>query len=198
MRSGGRDGSGGGLGLAGGLDLLQLVKGVAVRAPGGIDAALEALEGPAAVGEGVAEGGIFVGIKEVGDGVFPNLGFDSGEAAELPVVADEGVDEEPLFGRGGLEAVEILGGEGVEVPGLLAGDDFGLGVDAGFQGILGRGGLAVSGARAGGLPGVEAIGLDLMNSGHDCVSVRAADVGPPYSPTHRVRGESRGVGQESA
>lgn len=44
-------------------------------------------------------------------------------------------------GVGGLEAVEVLGGEGLEVGGFFAADDFGSGVDAGFQGIHGGGGL---------------------------------------------------------
>jgi hypothetical protein len=178
-----------GVGVAGGLELPQLVEGALVGALGGVDAALEAFEVTVAVDEGVAEGGILVGIKEVLDGVFPDLGFHDGEAAELPVVADEGVDKETLLGGGGLEAVEVLGGEGVEVGGLLATDDEGLGVDAGFQGILGRGGLAGGRARAGRFPGVEAVGLDLMDSGHRVRFGEAADVGPPYSPTHRVRGE---------
>jgi hypothetical protein len=42
-----------------------------------------------------------------------------------------------LFGCGGLEAIEVYGGEGIEVLGLLVEDDQGLGVDAGFQGIPG-------------------------------------------------------------
>ena len=47
-------------------------------------------------------------------------------------------------GVGGLEAVHILGGKGCEVGGFFAADDFGSGVDAGFQGIHGGGGLAVT------------------------------------------------------
>jgi hypothetical protein len=68
---------------------------------GGVDAALEAFEVTGGVAEGVAKGGIFVGVEEAGDGVCPNLGVDFGEAAELPDVADEGVDEMALLGVAG-------------------------------------------------------------------------------------------------
>jgi hypothetical protein len=171
----------GGLGVAGGLELAQLVEGAFVGALGGVDAALEAFEGALAELVGVAEGVILVEAEGAFHFVLPNLGIDSGKTAELPVAADEGVDKEALLRRGGLEAVEVPGGEGVEVLGALAADDEGLGVDAGFQGILGRGGLAGSRARAGGFPGVEAVGLDLMDSGHDGVSERRRPALVSYS-----------------
>ena len=60
MRGGYGDGLGVGLGVAGGLEKLQLVEGAFVGALGGIDAALEAFESTLAEIEAVAEGGILV------------------------------------------------------------------------------------------------------------------------------------------
>jgi hypothetical protein len=54
-----------GLSIAGGLELLQFVESGFVGSLGSVDAALEALEGTAAVGEGVTQGGVLVGLKEV-------------------------------------------------------------------------------------------------------------------------------------
>jgi hypothetical protein len=93
--------------------------------------------------------------------VFPEFGVDVLQAAELPMVPDEDVDAEPLLGGGGLAFLVVEAGEGLEIGGIFAADDVGLSVDAGFQGIHGRSGLALSGAGAGGVPGVEAVGLDL-------------------------------------
>jgi hypothetical protein len=64
-------------------------------------------------------------------------------------------------------AVVIFGFEGFEVGGFFAADDLGFGVDAGFQGVHGRGGFALGGARAGGLLSVEAVGLGLFLGCHD-------------------------------
>jgi len=59
-----------------------------------------------------------------------------------------------------LELEQVVAAEGGEDGGILAADEQGLRVDAGFQGILRGGGLALDGARAGGFLGGEAIGLD--------------------------------------
>ncbi len=63
------------------------------------------------------------------------------------------------------------GGSGVVVEEvLIAAEDLGPGVDAGCQGILGGGGFALvpSGhpAQTGRFPGVQAVGLDSLVSGH--------------------------------
>ena len=62
---------------------------------------------------------------------FPELGLDAAQAAQVPPVVHEGVDQGALFGGSGLEAVE---------------DQEGAGVDAGFQGIGAGGGFAGLGA----------------------------------------------------
>jgi hypothetical protein len=121
---------GGGCGGLSGLDFLferfeafELVEGVAVIALGPIDHALEAGEGAVAVGEGVTEGG---GIVEFVGGVHlvdEDLGFGGGEAAEGPGGTDEDVDEVALLRDGGVEALEVLLEESVEVGAIFAGDD---------------------------------------------------------------------------
>jgi len=117
----------------------------------GIAAAFEAGEGLAGVLEGFAEetvGEGFMGapaVVVVGDFEelgFPKLGFGLAQAAEGPFGIDEDIDEGTLGGGLGAVIVEVLSGERGEGIGVLAADDLGLGVDAGFQGILGRDGLA--------------------------------------------------------
>ena len=94
----------------GGTQTFELAERTLVRALGRVDAALETNEGAIAAGEGVAEGRVLVEGKSRIHLVFPNLGVGFGEAAELPVVTDEGIDIEALFGGGGAEAFEIFGG----------------------------------------------------------------------------------------
>jgi hypothetical protein len=57
----------------------------------------------------------------------------------------------------------VGGDEGLEIGGGFVGDDFGFGIDAGFEGveIEGRGGFPGDGAGAGGFLRVTAIGFDL-------------------------------------
>jgi hypothetical protein len=98
---------------AGGTQTFELAERTLVGALCGVDAALETNEGAIAAGERVADGRIVVEAKSRVHLVFPKLGFGFGEAAELPVVADEGVDVEAFFGGGGAEAFEIFGGEGL-------------------------------------------------------------------------------------
>ena len=61
---------------------------------------------------------------------------------------------------------EELGGEGFEFGGIFAGDDVGLGVDAGFEGVERRDGFSFGGFGAGGFLGVEAIGIELCLGRH--------------------------------
>jgi len=98
--------------------------------------------------------------------VLPELGLGFAEAAKLPLGGYHGVDQEALFGGGGLEAVVVLDGEGFEGIGVFAGDDVGAGVDAGFEGVEAGNGLARFGAGAGGVPRVAAIRVDLVDGGH--------------------------------
>jgi hypothetical protein len=151
---------------AGGLDLAEVVEGAMEGALEALAAALQAGEGLLGADEGDAEDSVFGTFVEIRQVVFPEVGFGLAEAAEEPLGIDEDVDEGALGGGLGLVVEEVLGGQGVEGRGVFATDDLGLRVDAGFQGILGRGGLALSGARAGGFPGVQAVGLDLLLGCH--------------------------------
>jgi len=65
-----------------------------------------------------------------------------------------------------VEAVVIFGGEGFEGGDGFAGDGVGAGINAGFEGVHGRSGLALGGAGSGGLFCVAAIGCDLFWSRH--------------------------------
>jgi hypothetical protein len=166
LRGGEGRGFRGGLGIARGHQAFEFMEGAFVRSLAGVDVALEAFEVSASAGVGAAMGVVL--IRETGGLEFfaPELSVDSGEAAELPVVADEDIDVKALFGRDGLETIEIFPGEGFEFLARFPEDDFRFGVDAGFQGVHRRGGLADDGARAGGFLGIEAVGLDLMDGGH--------------------------------
>jgi hypothetical protein len=65
-----------------------------------------------------------------------------------------------------LKALVIVKGEGFEDVGVLARDDVGAGVNAGFEGIEAGNGLALIGAGAGGVPGVAAVSLNLKDGSH--------------------------------
>ena len=135
-----------------GLQVFELLEGISIIALGGIDAALEATEVAGVMFEGSTEV-VLVGVEgALGsfDGSFPHMGFGAAKAAEHPVGVDEDVDVEALVGSGGVEASVVVGGEGFEVGGGFSGDDFGFGIDAGFEGVLRRGELAGHGAGSGG------------------------------------------------
>ena len=93
--------------------------------------------------------------------MFPEVGFGAEEAAEGPFVSDERVDVETLFGSAGAEAGEVLVLELGEFLAGLAVDELGLGIEAGFESVLGRDGLAWGSTRACGFFGVEPVGVDL-------------------------------------
>ena len=150
-----------GLGGAG-LDFLEGREGAVVGAVGGVDAALEAVEILAA---GVADLGhleTFGRVVEAFEVVPPDLRFEGAEAALEPLGGDEGIDQGADFGSGGLVAVVVFGDEEREGRGVFAGDDLGLGVDAGFQGIEADCVLALSGGWTSGFLRVEPVGLDLF------------------------------------
>ena len=95
-----------------------------------------------------------------------SCGLDGAEAAEEPFAIDEGVDEHALLGGGGTEAVVVFGVEFLESGVDFAADDLGVGVDAGFESVHGRAGLAFGSARSGGFARIEAVGLDLFLRWH--------------------------------
>ena len=96
----------------------------------------------------------------------PHFGFDAVEAAEGPLAADQIVEEAAGLGGSGLVALVILVDEELEVGEVLIGEEEGLGVEAGFQGVHGGGGLACGRGGAGRFLGVAAVGLDLAEGGH--------------------------------
>jgi hypothetical protein len=147
------------------LECLELGEGVFIGLFHEGDAAVEAHEFGMGVVEGFAEGDA-VETGGAGGVEFPEVGFGAEEATEHPLVADEGIDLEALFGGAGLEAGEIFDLEAVEIGALLAVAELGIGVEAGFESVLGRHSFALGGARTGGLLRVEAIGLDLTEGCH--------------------------------
>ena len=96
----------------------------------------------------------------------PVQGFGFAEAAELPLVVGERIDQDALLGEGGLPALVVLFGEAIKRGGIFAGNDLAFGVHAGFEGIEAGDGLAPKSTRTGGLLGVEAVGLLLFERGH--------------------------------
>jgi hypothetical protein len=94
------------------------------------------------------------------------LALDSAEAAQEPFAIDEGIDEHPLFGGGGTEALVVFAGELFELRDGFAGDGLGSGVDAGFEGVHGGVGLALDGAGSGGSLRIETIGCELFLGCH--------------------------------
>jgi hypothetical protein len=85
------------------------------------------------------------------------IGLDGFEAALHPIGAEHGIDVEGFGGGLGAVLVEVLGGEGVVIGGVFAGDDDGGGVDAVLQSVEAGGGPALDGAGSGGLLRVGAI-----------------------------------------
>jgi hypothetical protein len=146
--------------------LEQLLEGAVIAALGVVHAAMEA--GQEFLAVEVGAGGIdevFLGAPGL-HAVFPDLGLGFAEAAELPLGGYHGIDEEALLWGGGLKALVLVKDEGFEDVGVLARDDVGTGVNAGFQGIEAGNGLALIGAGAGGVLGVAAVSLNLKDSRH--------------------------------
>jgi hypothetical protein len=137
-----------------------------VSALDALAAALQAGEALRGTLEGSAEHFVRVTVRDTRELVFPEMGLGFAETAEQPLGIDEDIDKGALGGGLGLVVEEVLGGQGVEGRGVFATDDLGFTVDARFQGILGRCGLALSGAGTGGKLGVQAVGLDLFYSCH--------------------------------
>jgi hypothetical protein len=151
-----------------GIQVLEFFEGAVVVAVGGIDAALEAGELLATTAEGHAQEMLRVRFPDFRFLHFavPELGFGLAEAAEEPLAIDEGIDQEALLRGGGLPTLPVFGGEGLEFGRVLAADDLRFGVNAGLGGVEAGDGLALDGAWAGGVLGVETIRFDLLDCGH--------------------------------
>jgi len=147
---------------AGGPEAVEFLDGAVEIALEGIEAALEAVEGTVVAIEGAAEGGGAVAVVVIVDEVVPDAGFGAAEAAENPLGMDGDV-EEGVFDGG---SREVAGGEGfgevLEIGLAFAGDDLGLGVEAGLGVVEGGGGFARGGAGAGGFLRIAAIGFDFQ------------------------------------
>ena len=125
--------------LTGG-DALEFLEREVKAARGGIQAALEAGEiVPAHAGPGP----VFRVVMP------PEVGFGFAQAAELPIVVDENIDQDAMLGARGMPALVVLLGKVLEGDGIFAGDGLGFGVNAGFEGIEAGDGLTLKGARAG-------------------------------------------------
>jgi hypothetical protein len=145
---------------------LEGVEGTIEGAAGGIDAPLELAEGLVFVHAGLAEGKLVLLAEGFLVGIFKELGFGGAEAAEGPLAADEVVEQSAGFGGSRMVTLVVLVDELLEVGELLGGEDEGLGMDAGFEGIHGGSGLACDRGGAGGFLGVTTIGFYLTESGH--------------------------------
>ena len=149
------------------MEAAQLGASAIPIALGGLLAAEDFLEGIGADGvleEGRAEGAVG-GLNAIEDGV-EELGLDAGEAADVPVAADDGVDKQRFDGALRTELVVIGAGELLERGGVLAGDDQGLGIGAVLESVETDRGLALDGARPGGVLRVQAVSVDLIGGCH--------------------------------
>jgi hypothetical protein len=153
-------------GRALGLEALEAIEAAVEGTLGGIHAGLEADELVAGVAEDVAEGSGLIEVGRVGQFVLDELGFEDTETAHEADGVNDAVEGVALIGGDGLVVFVILGAEGFEGRGIFTGEQDGLGVDAGLEGVEAGAGLALGGARAGGALGVEAVGLDLLVGCH--------------------------------
>ena len=94
------------------------------------------------------------------------MGFGAAETAEHPFGVDQDVDQSAFGGAGWLVVGVVVRGKGVEIFAGLVADDFGLGVDAGFAGILAGGEFAGRGTGSGGFLRITTIRLDLKVCTH--------------------------------
>jgi hypothetical protein len=94
------------------------------------------------------------------------LGFGVVEAAEGPLAADEVVDVEALFGVGGAVVEVALLDELLEIGEVFRRKEEGFGVDAGFEVVHGRNGLASDRGGTGRFLGVTAVGFYLTKGRH--------------------------------
>ena len=154
-----------GMRAAGLLEAAEFLAGVLVGAFSESDAALQPHEDRAAGVAGFTQLDAFamVGSESV---EFPEMGLDPKETAQHPFAADEGVDLEALLGGKGLEALGVFALQYGEILAGFAEDELEFGIEAGFEGVPGRHGLAFDGARSGRFLRVEAVGLNLTLRRH--------------------------------
>jgi hypothetical protein len=133
---------------------------------GGVEAVLEFRESVGVDGGGLSEGVLLGAGPALLLLIFPGLGFGGAETAEGPLAGDEIVDQEAGFRGGGLVVPVILFDELFEIGEFLGGEDEGLGVDAGFEGVHGRDGFACYRGGAAGFLGVTTIRFDLTQCRH--------------------------------
>jgi hypothetical protein len=145
----------------------------------GVHAALEAGEVMAAADVGFAEERILRRTRNAIDGVSEELDFDFAEAAGEPFAASEFVAISTGLGGMGRVVVVVLGNEGCQFGRILAGEDHGLSMKAGLQGIHGGAGATGFGARSGGAARIAAVGIDLFLRGHGYLLERAGNKKAP-------------------
>src|SRR4029077_1122402 len=117
-------------GAAGGLQALEPVGRGVVPALAEIHRVMQAVEGAPANRKGAPEG-IFLIRREGGQRILPDLSFDSGENALLPMGADQDVDELTLLPGGGAKLGEVFVREGFEFLLVLGAGQVELQVNAG-------------------------------------------------------------------
>ena len=93
-------------------------------------------------------------------------GLDAEEARHAELGAGNLLDQVGFFGADGLVLGFEAGEESEERFAVLFGEDAGAGQEAVADGVEGGAGLAFGGARAGGMGGVQAIGLELFVRRH--------------------------------
>lgn len=117
----------------------------------------EAFEGG---GERLVGGERVVGVfLDVVNGFDEELSFDAGDAVEAPFGRDHFMDQVELDRADGAELLEVGVEEGVEVGGVLGGEDEGLRTQPVFEGVLRRAGAAGFGDGSAGFGAVEARGF---------------------------------------
>jgi hypothetical protein len=94
-------------------------------------------------------------------------GFGDLAALDAPEAGDDLVAEAVFDGVFGVEVVEESRAEGVELFGVLGGDEKVAAGETVLEGVAAGAGLALAGAGSGGLLGVAAIGFDLTFGAHD-------------------------------
>jgi len=149
-----------------GLEQSQLVEVAMESAVVDVHAALEATQFAAGVGVSLADGGVIGEVGAGGDLGDHDFDFGPAKAATEKLAVNEVVHHGALLGGAGLVVVVVFGLEGGPFGGIFPREDFGLGVDAGFQGIPRGAGLALGGAWTGAVLRIEAIRADLLESCH--------------------------------
>ena len=149
-----------------GLDAFEVFQGAMVGEAGGVDPALETVEGIGIAHEGA--GWLELRFRcGMPDPRFPEVGIGAAEAAQGPLATDQLVHEETGFGGSGPVVFVVLGLELFEIIGGLPRQDFSFGVDAGDEVGGEDARFSVGGDRAVGFAAVAARGCDLFFGTHE-------------------------------